>query len=361
MEIIPTTIIGQKEYPAISLLLPTHPAYPKFKIDRGHLQELVVEAERQVKARFSPYLSDKMMGKLSAIINDINYTQLSKGLAIYVSPHHAKVIHLPFEVTEKVVVDESFEVRDLIYAAQLNNEYLLAMITKNGVRTMFGFGENIIPVHYKDMPEGINDVINSHSLPGWDYLDTEAYDEKNIHNFLRFTDDVLEKELKGNGMKMIVIGDRKLLGYFKAQTKSADKIIGYVEGNYEHASNADLKRLIKPLFDLEQRKAEVKALTILNGAVNTGHFESGITAVWRAVEEGRGRMLLVEKDYRQVARFGDDGMSILLNHDILPSHYHLSDAVDDLIEKVMLMGGEIKFVQNGSLTDHQRIALITHY
>jgi hypothetical protein len=361
MEIVPATVIGQKEYPAISLLMSTHPAYPKFKLDRNKMQELIEDAGRQISARFSSHLSNQMIDKLYATVNEINYSHLSNGLAVYVSPHHARVIHLPFEVMEKVVVDQSFEVRDLIYSAKMNVEYLLAMITKNGVRTLFGFGNVFVPVKYKDMPVGIYDVTNSHSLPGWDYLDTEAFDEKNIRNFLRFTDDVLEKAVKETGLNTIVIGDRKLLGYFKAETSLKDKILGYIEGNYEHSSGAEIRKLVEPLLQKHRRAEEEKALLTLAGAVNTGHYESGAAAVWQAVEESRGRLLLVEKDYRQPAKYSDSGLELLPENEMLPSHNFISDVVDDIIEKVMLRGGDIQFVSNGALSQHQRLALVTYY
>ncbi len=359
METVATNLIGQKEYPAVSIVIPTHPRYPDFKLDRKHMTELLLNVENQLTPRFGKQLAHSIMDKLKRTTDDINYGHLSSGLAIYVSPHHAKVVHLPFEVTEKVIVDDTFEIRDLIYSAKLNMEYLLVMITKNGVRTALGYGNAIVPVTYKGMPDNIADVTNSHSLPGWDYLDTEAYDEKNIHNFIRFIDDVIAREATLSKLPTIVIGDVKLLGYMRSITTKASNIIGYIEGNYEHASSAEIRKKIEPILSKVNEEAEDRSLRILAGAVGTDHYVSGIAQVWRAAEEGRGRLLLVERDYMHPATLSEDGFSLVLDEVVAGSMRHIEDAVDDVIESIIQKGGDIQFVRNGRLDAYERIALVT--
>ncbi|MFM7727936.1 MAG: hypothetical protein ACKO7B_14640, partial [Flavobacteriales bacterium] len=213
----------------------------------------------------------------------------------------AKVVHLPFEVDEKVIVDDSFEVRDLLYAAQVHQEYLLVLISKNAVRTAYGRGIDMVPVRYKGMPLNIQDVTNSHSLPGWDYLDTEAYDEKNHHNYLRFIDDVLAKAIQGNDLPVVLMGDTKSLGLYKAGTTIGDRIIGFVEGNFEHATVTEIYQRLEPMLKALDKKSEDKALTLLASALSKGDFCGGLVEVWRTAIEGRGRLLLVEKGYREEA------------------------------------------------------------
>lgn len=359
METVTSTLIGQKEYPAVSIIFPTHPRYPDYKHDQKHLEELVVKVEGELAPRFSKHLSQTILDKLRRTIDTINFGHLSNGLAIYVSPHHAKVVHLPFEVSEKVIVDDSFEIRDLIYSAKMNKQYLLVMITKNGVRTTLGYGNAFVPVVYKGMPENIADVTNSHSLPGWDYLDTEAFDEKNIHNYVRFIDDVIAREVNLNKLPVIIMGDVKIVGYMRSITANAKNIIGYVEGNYEHASSPEIRKRIEPLLEKMNEEAEDTALRVLASAVGTDHYESGIAQVWRAADEGRGRLLLVERDYVQMGTISEDGFALVLDEVVTVSARHIADAVDDIIESVIQKGGDVQFVRNGRLSAYERIALVT--
>lgn len=355
------TLVGQKEYPAISILIPTHPQYPKFKVDREHMISLLNDAELQLRHQFSKQKADQMMERLHETVNGINYNQLSKGLAIYVSPHHEKVIHLPFEVTEKVIVDDSFEVRDLVYAAKLNRQYLVVIISQNKVMTTMGYGGAFIPVKYKDMPDNVKDVVNSHSFPGWDYLDTKAYEEKNIQNYLHFIDEVIEKAIRNTDFPVIMMGDTKLLGYIRNNTSNAKRIIGYVEGNYERISTADLRKKVEPFLNNLSESEESKAMDLLGGAVSKNTFAGGLSEVWRAAAEGRARLLLVEKDYRQSAHLDEDGFTLIVEDQPANPYKRIADAVDDIIELVLKNNGDVMFVDNGKLAAYQRIAVVTRY
>lgn len=355
------TLIGQHEYPAISLLVPTHPEYPKFKLDKKHIQGLINQAEMQLTERFSKRRAGELTEKLKETVDTIDFGNLTQGIAIYVSPHQAKIVHLPFSVDEKVIVDDSFEVRDLLYSSQLHREYLLVLISKNSVRTAWGYGTALVPVRYKDMPENIKDVTNSHSLPGWDYLDTEAYDEKNMHNYLRFIDDVLSKATNGNDYPVIIMGDTKTLGLFKAGTGLGGKIIGYVDGNYEHATVKEIHAKINPILARLDKTAEDDALNVLYGSLSKGEYCAGLVEVWRAAMEGRGRLLLVEKGYQQTATLGDDAATLILGEDPVHAYRKIADAVDDVMETVLQKGGKVQFVQDGRLDAYERIALVTRY
>jgi hypothetical protein len=356
-----STLVGKKEFPAISILVPTHPQYPKNNIDREHMIALLSQAEEQLHRLYHKEKVEQMMEKLHRMVNSINFSALSQGLAIYVSPHIEKMINLPFEVTEKVIVDDSFEIRDLLYAAKLNKQFLVVMISQNKVKTFFGYGNIMMPVHYKDMPDNVKDVTNEHSAPGWDYFDSKTWDEKNLHNYLHFIDDVIERETRNADYPVIVMGDPKQLGYLQHHTHNAKKIIGYVEGNYEHANLADIRKKVDPFLVKYAAEDELKAFDLLYQAVSKENFVAGITEVWRAAAETRGRLLLVEKDFRVSARFGDDNYTIIVDEEVEKTRNRIADAVDDVIELVLKNNGNVVFVENGKLKDYNGIALVTRY
>lgn len=354
-------LVGRKEYPAISLILPTHPQYPHFKVDKEHMIELLSDVASQLAARYSAQKVEEMMQKVNEAVARIDYSKLSESLAVFVSEHQSKVIHLPFAVTEKVIVDDSFEVRDLIYAAKQHRQYLLVSITKNGVKTLMGYGRSFVPVQYKDMPRNIKDVTNSHSIPGWWYLDTAAYDENNIKNFIHFIDETLHRVINGTNLPVIVTGDTKILGIFNSTTTIAQNIAGYIEGNYEHITTVELYKKVEPILSELDVKDREKAMLLLSQAVSQGHYVSGMTEVWRAAKEGRIRLLLLEKDYLQPAHYGDDASEILINDELVGAHRKIADAVDDAVEMVIRHKGDVQFLDNGQLEIHQRIAAVTRY
>ncbi len=356
-----SSLIGTKAFPAVSIIVPTHPQYPQYKLDRDHLQHLLTEAEQQLLEHHGKQKANMIMDRLHSAVNGINFGALTQGLAIYVSSEVQRVINLPFEVTEKVIVDDSFEIRDLLYAAKLNKHFLALIISQNKVSTLFGFGNLFVPVRYGKMPKGVRDVMNQHSLPGWDYLDTKAYDEKNIHNYLRFIDQVIEEENRGSEFPVIVLGDKKINGYIRNHTRNGKHIIGYVDGNYEHITLPEIRKRVEPILQQLSEQEERQALEQLGAAIGNGHYAAGVAEVWRAAAEARGRVLVVEKEYRIAARFGEDNYTILVDDAVETARHKIADAVDDIIEMVLQNNGEVVFVGNGRLEQQQHIALITRY
>jgi hypothetical protein len=355
------TLIGQKTFPAVSIIYAVHPQYPKFKTDRERMISLLTEAQQKVEEKYSKQKSDAIMNKVHRVVNNITFDTPSQGLAIYVSSEIEKVIHLPFPVTEKVIVDESFEVRDVVQAAKKNVNYLLVLINANHVRTFVGYGPHRLQVRYGDMPDNLKDVSNEHSYPGWDYFDAKAFEEKNLRNYLKFIDEVIEKENKKLDYPIIIAADKKILGNFLKHTHNDKKIIGKIEGGFEHTNMMGLNEKVDAILDQTSDKERQKALTQLKAAVNKDTYAAGITEVWRAAAEARGKLLLVEKNYRQAARFGDDSYTIVIDDSVKRSFDQIPDAVDDIIELVLRNKGDVIFMEDDSLSSYKRIALITRY
>ena len=76
--------------------------------------------------------------------------------------------------------------------------------------------------------------------------------------------------------------------------------------------------------------------------------------------QGRGDTLLVEEDFHYPARLDESGTKLTPTEDITAPDV-IDDAVDEIIEGVLDKQGKVVFVENGQLTQHQRIALILRY
>ena len=144
-------------------------------------------------------------------------------------------------------------------------------------------------------------------------------------------------------------------------THNAKKIIGKIEGGFEHANVKELTAKIDAILDNNAEKEQQKALNQLKAAVDKDTYAAGITEVWRAAAEARGKLLLVEKNYRQAARFGDDSYTILIDDSVNRSFERIPDAVDDIIELVLRNKGDVAFMEDDSLSSYQQIALTTRY
>jgi hypothetical protein len=121
-----------------------------------------------------------------------------------------------------------------------------------------------------------------------------------------------------------------------------------------------LGELVWPLVKANLAARRDERLEELRRAVSAQRSASTIGEVWRAAHEGRGNLLLVEEGYHYPATVDASGAHLTPAEDRTAPGV-IDDAVDDLIETVMRLNGEVVFVEDGQLAEHGRIALTLRY
>ena len=103
-----------------------------------------------------------------------------------------------------------------------------------------------------------------------------------------------------------------------------------------------------------------KLISSLNELFGRELVSIGLPDVWRNARQGKGNVLVVEKDLAQPAFLTADGYQLWLS---APAEEHqlVSDAIDDLIEIVLSMDGKVHFVENGKLAEFNGVAMIHRY
>jgi hypothetical protein len=325
------------------------------------MKSILFNLRAQLLNKYSPELSEKILDRLRQIFLGLPDRHLKKSLMIFLSPQTERVLSLPTEVEQKVLVDETFEVRDLVYTAQRDVKFLLVSLSKNKVQAYLADLFRIVPIDIPALPENVNDVRNEHSRAGWDYFDSKAFEEKNLRNYLHFIDQKVREIVVSSHYPVILLGDEKALGYYQELVRGHYTVAGVVKGNYEHATMPVIREKIKPAIDNYLLRLDEEALGLLDEAVGMNHFTSGLENTWRAAAEGRGRLLLVEMNYRERARRGNDEYTIVPVATENNPLDILEDAVDDIIQQVMANGGKVRFLPDGALALYNRIVLITRY
>jgi hypothetical protein len=84
----------------------------------------------------------------------------------------------------------------------------------------------------------------------------------------------------------------------------------------------------------------------LEAAAHAGNVAIGLDAVVHSLDAGVGATLLVEEDYRVAPQ----GIASLLED--------CDNVVDVAVDRVLALGGNVVFVNDGSLTAFQRMALV---
>ena len=122
-------LTATKYLPCVSIIMPFE---PKMGLKKELDYKLKTAADKIEKELIANYPSEKatpVIKKIHKVLNELNYYTHKKSIAIFVSPLIDKVYYLDMVVEEKVIIDESFEIRDLIYSKKEIHKYLLAVLS----------------------------------------------------------------------------------------------------------------------------------------------------------------------------------------------------------------------------------------
>jgi hypothetical protein len=197
-------------------------------------------------------------------------------------------------------------------------------------------------------------------MPGGKGVNKSAYRDERARQFFRQVDAAYGQIAAGDEAPLVVTGIDRNLAFFNEVSAHTDQIIATLSGSYDKASAHELANLVWPLAQSGLARRRQKSFGELDAAISAGRYASGIDQAWRAAREGRGETLLVEEGFHYPARLGEDGMRLTPADDFTGPDF-LDDAVDELVEIVIAKDGRVIFAEDGRLTRHQRIALITRY
>lgn len=347
--------------PAISIILPFEPKMnPRTELAQ-QLKHAVDIVNKEVRKNYpDDDLAELVIGRLRRIVKNLNFSTFKKSIAIYVSPVFEKVLYLDIPVEQKIIIDESFEIRDLVYAKKDLHKYLVLILSGKESKVYIGNSTTFIKVKL-NVPENIVAYENDIPEKTANFSDPSHRKEVLLKKFLHQTDEGLSFLQQSFRLPVFVMGTHKVLGYFKALTKNEKNISGYVPGNYEEASEAELRNIIKPYVN-DWKKVKMDDLRKqTEKAANAGKLAAGIKDVWRLATQDRGRLLVVEKNFMFAAQHGSSEEMIISPEEPYNKFSYIKDAVDDVIEKVLQHGGDVEFVDEGILEDYGHIVLLQYY
>jgi Bacterial archaeo-eukaryotic release factor family 3 len=346
--------------PAISIIMPFEPKMNAKAELVHHLKFAVDKVDREIRDNYPEELADLVMQKLRKIVKNLNFNTFKKSIAIYVSPVFEKVLYLDIPMEEKIMVDGSFEIRDILYAKKELHNYLVLVLSNKWSKVFLGSCSKFVKVK-SNVPDHIAAFENDAPEKTANFSDPSYRKEVMMEKFLRHTDEGLRFLLHAYSLPVFVMGTKRILGHFKTITKNEKSIIGYIHGNYEEATESELGDMLKPYVN-DWKKVKMEDLHHqIERAADAGKLATGIKDVWKLASQNRGRLLVVEKNFMYPAEQGESVEVIVKPKEPYNKFSYIKDAVDDVIEKVLEQGGDVEFVDKDLLTEYDHIALIQYY
>jgi hypothetical protein len=331
-------LIANRGYmPAVSLMMPFHPIMSSKKELEYQLKRAVERIESQLMEQYAGDRALLVLEKLHRIVRELNYNTHKKSVAILVSPQVEKVYYLDFPMDEKVVVDDAFDIRDLVYAKKQVVQYLVLLLSAEQSKIYLGNCSTFILIK-SNGPSATYAYVNDAPERTANFSDPLARKEVLLDKFLYHMDQEISYILKAYPFPVFVVGVEKVLGHFRQITHHARNIVGYVPGNYLTASEASIRTAMQPYVKDWKQVTQADLINRIRAAADEKRLSTGIREIFKISSGRNGRLLVIEK-----------GLSTS-GHEL-----------DNVIEKVLAGGGDVEFVEDDSLEEFDGIALIRYY
>ncbi len=349
----------EQQFPCISIILPFEPKKNMKAQLQLRLKLAVESARKELKGNYPVEKANSIINNLKKLISRLDYATSKKSIGIFVSPELQKVYYLDIAVNEKVVVDESFEIRDLVCNKKEQKKFLLLILSAKYSKVFLSDSGKFMRI-ISNTPEQIGAYENDIPERTGNFSDPSHRKEVMLEKFLRHIDDGLSDILKTYPLPLFVLGDDRILGHFRQLSHNVKFVVDYVHGDLIHAQESELRIAIQPYIADWSRVRERDLLNKLQLAQGTGKLVSGLSDVWKEAMQQKGRLLVVEKNYMApVKKLGTEILDV--NDPKLEGIPITKDGVDDIIEEILQTGGDVEFVEDGFLAKYKRIALILHY
>lgn len=346
--------------PCVSIIIPFEPKM-SLKAELDYKLKLAIgKVESRLMAEYTEDKVSSVLHKLNVVVKKLDYNTYKKSIAIFISPTVEKVLYLDVAVEEKIIVDTSFEIRDLVYNKKEMQKFLVLVISAKKSRIFLGSISSFIRI-VSNIPDYVTSYNFDKSGRGSNFSDPSEMKEIVLEKFLRHTDSGLSILLKAYPLPLFVMGTEKIIGNFNTVSHNTKRIAGIVKGNFDDANEEELRNALEPSIADWKKVKQQDILYKLENAAGERRLALGMHDVWKGAMHKKGKLLVVEKNFIYPARFSENKEDIYAVEDLEIQEAFIKDAVDDVIEKVFENGGDVEFVDAGILNYYNKIALILYY
>ena len=360
-------LIQEKNEWCVSIIIPTSRTSPDRRVDSEVLQKSINHSKFILSKKNLPVgVYDSMSTAIDRLAIQVDPIHAMDGLGLFVSPDMTRLVHFPFPVKEKVVVDKTFETRDLYYLEQFAKPYYVLKLNKNEASLFLletgTLAREITNTHFPMRNTNEYEYARPSIGTSFGYARKGFEKDKSMMNKIR--QEPFFKEIEQNVLAytkatdLLIAGSKTILSNFESATDNRLKIKARIIGSFKE-KNELFEKARSTYFECKQHEIQT-LIDSLDELVGMKKVTSGIHDVWADCIAGKGEVLLVEKDFRKVGYTLQNGHQVslsvpLFKHDTIP------DVVDQIIETIIDKGGKVVFTEVHQLEKYEQIALILRY
>ena len=354
----------------VSLHLPTQRTGSSRIGDRVTLDMMIEQTEAALNQDYSEDLAGPLCQGLRELASEVDFNHNGSGLGLFVSRTHRQLLKFPIDVQQRLLISDHYDIRSLLQWATLAQPYVLLQLSEKWLRLYLGsldhleeLHEDAFPRQYRESYEYANPVRASsytgsaavQSLEG----DKTRLEHIRMEQFFRAADQVLQPILERD-LPLLVAGDSRQISWFREHSTSAHRIIGSFHGNFEHSTLQHLGGIAWRILHEYQKMQQLQRVREFIEKAGSPQAIMGYAEIWKALSEGRGRLLLAETDQHLRGYIGQEADRLFLEPPSFPFQV-LPDLLNELLWKTLDQDAQISLLDPGMLLPYKGTVLLTRY
>jgi hypothetical protein len=366
-----SVLLSEKGNTCISIIVPLVMYGPEREQNKRLIDRSIQRAKEWWDQLKPDRSADGWISRLLHLKEQLDPIHPPQSIGFFLSENLQRVIAFTFITKEKIVIGNSFEVRDLLKKMQYEQPYLLLTLSLQKAQLFQGQFTRLTPFTQTGLSGVFKEAFEyarparSTSYAGQAHVksfEKEKQDmiiERAAHHF-KAVDEVVRK-YHTQPTPLVVMADQKLLSLYKGLCSLSKEQLIWVEKDPSHLRPDQLSAHCWPRVHTHFESKISNQIAKFNEAVGRGQTREGLQASWRAAQEGNCLMLLVDESFHAPGFIIESEPSHLFRKPPVEDHRILTDAVDDLIELVLEKNGQVLMAEPESLPEGRKIMLITRY
>jgi hypothetical protein len=371
-------LLTTRSAPAVSIYQPAHRAGPEAEQNILRYKNLLSDAEAKLAEHG---VSNSEMGGIlrpaRALLDRTEFWRYQlDGLAVFAAPEFFRVLKLPHEAEELVIVGDSPHVTPLLPAMTQGHFYILA-VSMETLRLMRATRHDVEEIDLPDVPRSLGEAtryddyqkknLQRHPTSragvggrtmqhGHGPGDEDLKDE--IRRYFQAVDAGVCRLLSVDGAPVVVAAVDYLITMYRHVTSYRNVVGKGIEGNPDQLAPRQLLERARPIVDPIFHEPLLKAKDKYGRMTTAGLASCDLPDVLRASHAGRTESLMVARGERRWGLYVAADDVVEVHENPAPPD---SDLLDLATRQTLLHGGSVYLVEQDEMPCAGPIAAVFRY